>query len=369
MRISDFHALYMAGKSWLSGSNPYVNLQAHTNFAYPPASLPFFGMFTIFDFNLATQLWVFTYVSLFAVALLALALTLKGERRYLYVSIAVLLFLVSFPLQMLLELGQIDLLVANLTIMSLVVERLKRHSVSAVFLSIATLLKGPAVFLLIYFVIFRRDLKYLVHFTFSTFVIVGASLLVVPIKLYWFYLVNVLPTLYSEYSLGESQSIVRVLYLAGLNEPTLQAISVAGFVLLAIFAFCANSNRWAKVFGKRTLRADAMFLMNVLIVLLLSPRSLISPYVWVILPVALFLSALLVEDVRLAYLGVVGLAAFLVNSNPHPYFFFYLGMSVTIIPWMMIGNLMMTISLIPIYIRPNAIFRNVKSQLIHRRRI
>ncbi|MGA2785867.1 MAG: glycosyltransferase family 87 protein [Candidatus Bathyarchaeia archaeon] len=355
VRISDFHALYMAGKSWLSGSNPYVNLQAHTNFAYPPASLPFFGMFTIFDFNLATQLWVFTYVSLFAVALLALALTLKGERRYLYVSIAVLLFLVSFPLQMLLELGQIDLLVANLTIMSLVVERLKRHSVSAVFLSIATLLKGPAVFLLIYFVIFRRDLKYLVHFTFSTFVIVGASLLVVPIKLYWFYLVNVLPTLYSEYSLGESQSIVRVLYLAGLNEPTLQAISVAGFVLLAIFAFCANSNRWAKVFGKRTLRADAMFLMNVLIVLLLSPRSLISPYVWVILPLALFLINLLMDHVKIQYFTWVCLTAVLMNSALSPNFLYY-----RTLPLALIGNLMLTMSLILIYVHPTTIFRIVR---------
>jgi hypothetical protein len=351
----------MAGKSWLLGSNPYVNLQAHTPFVYPPASLPFFGMFAIFDFIFATQLWVFTYISSFVIALLALALTLKRERRYVYISIAVLLLLTSFPFLVLLSLGQIDLLVASLTIISLVGERLKRRFASAVLLSIATLLKGPAVFLLIYFVVFRRDLKYLVHYVISTLVIVGASLFVVPVKLYWFYVVSVLPMLYGEYTLEDSQSIVRVLYLAGLSKPALQTISIAGICLFMIFAFYVNSNKWAKVFGKKTLRSDGMFLMNGLIVLLLSPLSVIYPYVWVILPVALFLSALLVEDVRLAYLGLVGLAAILVNSHPYPTFFYYLGVSVTIVPWVTLGNLMMTLGLIPIYIRPNTIFRNVES--------
>jgi len=193
VRISDFHAFYMAGKSWLLGSNPYVNLQAHTPFVYPPASLPFFGMFAIFDFIFATQLWVFTYISSFVIALLALALTLKRERRYVYISIAVLLLLTSFPFLVLLSLGQIDLLVASLTIISLVGERLKRRFASAVLLSIATLLKGPAVFLLIYFVVFRRDLQYLAHYLFSMLVIVVASLLVVPIRFYWYYVVNVVP--------------------------------------------------------------------------------------------------------------------------------------------------------------------------------
>jgi hypothetical protein len=365
-RVSDFHTFYMAGKSWLSGLNPYVNLQAHISFLYPPTSLPFFGMFAPFEFNLAAQLWTVTYVFMFAVALLSLAFTLKSERRFVYVSIAVLFLLSSFPFQRNIELSQgIDLIIASLTILSLVMERIKHQFASAVLLSIATLMKGPAIFLLIYFVIFRRDLRYLANFLVSTLAIVGAFLLVVPFKLYWEYAVNVLPTLYSEYSLEHSQSIVRLFYLTGLGKPALQAISVVGFGLFALFAFYVNSNKWANSFGKATFRADCMFLMNGLTILFLSPRSLIYPYVWAIIPVALFLSALFIEDVRLAYLGLIGMAAFLMNSNPFPLLFYYLGLSVTSTPWAAMGSLILTVSLIPIFTHPIAISHRFKPRLSH----
>jgi hypothetical protein len=266
------------------------------------------------------------------------------------------------------QLSQIDLLIASLIILSLATERMKHLFASAVLLAAGVLLKGPAVFLLVYFVIFRRDLRYLANFLLSMLVIVGISLLVVPVNLYWYYIVNVLPAQYSEYSLVDSQSIVRLFYLVGLSKPALEAISVAGFVLLAAFAFYVNQNKWANSFGRKMFRADAMFLLNGLVILLLSPRSLIYPYVWTILPVALFLSAFLVEDVKLAYLALIGFATCFLNSS--------VGLSVLsfvtypiILPTFLIGNLIMTLSIIPIYLCPNAIFRNVKSQLMHRRRI
>ena len=55
-----------------------------TEFIYPPTSLPFYSVFALCDFRLASQLWVDTYLSLFAVALLALALTLKDDRGYAF---------------------------------------------------------------------------------------------------------------------------------------------------------------------------------------------------------------------------------------------------------------------------------------------
>src|SRR5208282_5542394 len=38
---TSFGAYYAAGQYWLTGRNPYVGL----GFVYPPASLPFFGLF------------------------------------------------------------------------------------------------------------------------------------------------------------------------------------------------------------------------------------------------------------------------------------------------------------------------------------
>jgi len=365
VEVSDFHVFYMAGKSWLSGLNPYVNLQAHTSFVYPPTSLPFFGIFSIFNFELAAQLWTLMYLSFFATALLFLALTVRGERRLVFVFVATVLFLTSFPVLFLMQLSQgIELIIVSLSILSLVAERTEHLFASAVLLAVGTLLKGPAVFLLIYFVIFRRDLRYLANFLVSMLGIVGISLLVVPVKLYWYFM-NILPTLYAEYSLVDSQSIVRLFYLVGLSKPALEAISVAGFVLLAVFAFYVNQSKWADSFGRKMFRADAMFLLNGLVILFLSPRSLIYPYVWIILPVALFLSALLVEDVKLAYLALIGFATCFLNSS---YVISVLSLVIypLILPTFLIGNLIMTLSIIPIYLCPNAIF-HVKNQLTRNR--
>src|SRR5208337_4772672 len=57
----DFHVYYLTGGSWLSKANPYTLNGRATSFVYPPASLPFFGIFAKLDFNIASQLWAVLY--------------------------------------------------------------------------------------------------------------------------------------------------------------------------------------------------------------------------------------------------------------------------------------------------------------------
>jgi len=323
-----------------------------TAFIYPPTSLPVFGLFGLVDFRLASQLWIVTYFSLFVVALVALALTLKGDRRNVYVSIAVLLFLTSYPLLIMFQLGQSDLLVASFAILSLVCERLKHRLSSAVMLSVATLLKGPAVLLLIYFVLFRKDFGYLARFLASTLLVVAVSLFIVPIQLYWYYAVNVLPTFSTSFALDSNQSITGLVSLAKLTQIT-PVVSVAGFVLFGIFAYRISSRKW--VVDRPALYGDGMFLMNVLVVLLFGPRSTVYPYVVVILPLALFLSGLLMERVRSAYLVAAGVGTFLLNSTISPDFLNY-----RTIPLGLIGSVLMTITLILLYVRPNSAFQRIR---------
>jgi len=159
-----------------------------------------------------------TYFSLFAVAVLALAITIKPGWRYLYVLIAALLVLTSYPLIINMQLGQSDLLVASFGVLSLACERLRRGFMSAVLLSAAVLLKGPAFLLLIYFVIYRRDLGYLAKFLVSTLAIVGISLLVVPANLYQYYFVVFVPRLWGAFGLRSNQSIVGAMSLAGMSQ-------------------------------------------------------------------------------------------------------------------------------------------------------
>jgi hypothetical protein len=352
-RLYDFFNLYqLNGKWWLS---QYVNSQVQSPsvrppIGYPPTSFPFFGFFALFNFGLAAQLWLATCLSLFVVALLALAYTLKSERRLLFVSITILLFLTSYSLRIELGLGQINLLIASLTVLSLVCERVKHPLASAVLLSIGTLLKGPPVLFLIYFVVFRRDLRYLVNFLVCTLGIVAVSLFVVPIQWYLNWILNVAPTL-TRFMSAEFASIT------GMGNLT-PIIFFAGICLLAVFAFYVNSESVIGS-GKTSLRADAMFLMISLVMLLVGRTSYYQDYVWVLLPMALFLSGLMMDEIRTAYIALVAFATFLMNATPYPIFMYYAYSAMTL-PTLMAGNLIMVISLIALYMRPNAIFRNAK---------
>src|SRR5208282_5880980 len=298
---TDFGIYYAAGQSWLAGVNPYLGLR----FVYPPASLPFFGLFALFNFNVAAPLWAVVYLSVFALAFLALLLTIRGRERALFLSIGVLLFLTSFPFQQELLFNQINLLVASISILSLVSQKMRRKFASSLLLSIATLLKGPPILLLIYFVLFRRDLRYLAYFLISIVTVVGLSLLAVPVHLYWYYFTYVatLLSVAATASASTNQSVVGYMSNVGLSYLT-PIVSLACVGLFAFFAFYVNSNKFPHASDKQSIRADAMFLMNVLVMLLFVSRAWIQDYVWVILPLALVLSSLLILDVKLAYLAL-----------------------------------------------------------------
>ena len=95
-----------------------------------------------------------------------------------------------------------------------------------------------------------------------------------------------------------------------------------------------------------------MFLFNVLVMLLFAPTRAneIHPYVWVILPSALFLSAILMEHIRTEFLAMIGVGAFLLNSNLVPGFLNYEVLSLELV-----GNIITSLCLLFLYVRPTAI--------------
>src|SRR5208282_2191318 len=124
----DFNYFYTAGWLFLHHENPYNN----TFFVYPPTSIPFYAIFAFFNLDLAMQLWRVTYFGMFGIALLGLCLTLDSKRRSLYVLLALLLMFTSYPLLILMRVGQNDLLVGSLTVLALVFQRIQRNVASAV---------------------------------------------------------------------------------------------------------------------------------------------------------------------------------------------------------------------------------------------
>jgi len=318
-----------------------------TPFIYPPASLPFYAFFALFNIELAGWLWMINYLIVFIATVVVLAFTLGGVRRTYFVSLAGVLFFTSYPLLIMMNLGQVDLLVASLSILSLAVQRLKHENASAIILSCATLLKGPPFLLLVYFVFYRRNLRYLLRFVLASLGIVAASLLIVPLQYYVYYFGTIAPHVASV--VKEDTMNQSLLSYTSSNVLTL-VVAILGALIFSIFALGISSKKLGGT-GADSLRDDGMFLLNVLVLLLLSPRTWPGTYVWIILPVALFLSNLLLGRVRILYLIGVCFDAFLLNANLSQFFLQF--SNYDILPLAISGNLMLAAILVLTLLRPS----------------
>jgi len=353
---ADFNIFYTAGANWLAHTNPYLSTYPGL-FVYPPSLLPLYGAFALFRPDTAALLWMGTYFAVFAATSFLAALTLQGERRALFASILPLLFFTSFPLLIMMELGQSDLLVASLSILSLVLLRMNRKHLSPLFLSIAVLMKGAPVFLLIYFVLYRRDFRYLINFLIFTLLIVGLSALVVPLSWYSYFLTDVVPSLSVVQTEPMNQSIIRYVAMVGLGDAS-SLVSIAGAAIFSFFSFVIG--RRLSTLRNEPLQNDSFFLLNVLVMLLLGPRSWPATYVWVIIPLALFLSSILTENVRLVYLAFLGLGTILLSSTLVQFFLVQAisqmnHLQLTELPLLIIGNTIMVVSVTLLLVRINAV--------------
>ncbi len=335
----DFNLFYLAGHAILTHTEI-------TRFIYPPPSIPFYEFFALFNIDLASWLWMITYLIVFIAAVAGLALTLGGIRRAYFVSLTGVLAFTSFPLLIMMNLGQVDLLVASLSILSLAMQRLEHENASAILLSCATLLKGPPLLLLIYFSLYRRDLRYFLRFVVITLVMTAASLVVVPLNVYARYFGIVAPkvSVVSPSSLNQS--------LLSYTSSTLfsAVVIIAGVVVFSIFTLWITSKKF-RMTVTDPLRDDGMFLLNVLVILLLSPRTWPGTYVWIILPVALFLSNLLQGKVKILYLMAVCFDTVLLNANLSQLFLQF--STYDILPLAITGNIMLTLILALTFLRPS----------------
>jgi hypothetical protein len=108
-----------------------------------------------------------------------------------------------------------------------------------------------------------------------------------------------------------------------------------------------------------------MFLLNGLVVLFFSPHSLIYPYAWTVLPLALFLSSVMLEKCRFAYLLLAGIAGPFLSSQPTGWTGYFLASNYFVsmaVPTILIGNSIVIASLIPIYLHPNTEFHRIEDR-------
>lgn len=287
----DFFAYFRAGQAYLRGQDPYMGTRDGQTYIYPPTLVPFYAQLARLDYETARRLWVGIYTFFFSIAVfLLMQLIAQRDRKHLAVILGVIL-LVSYPLRYLIRQGQIDLIVASLNFSSLAFYLFNRKNLSAAFLAVSTLVKLNPLFLLITFVIFFRDWKYLLRYGAIIAALVAVSLLFMPLKWYWMYAVQVLPSLTKSTGLFFNQTPLR--FIAGSRYlPRLMTILV--ILVAVVFAWFAGKQflPFRHFLGaprqspQAVYRACVFFLINSIITLFASGSAWIMAYVWFILPLA-----------------------------------------------------------------------------------
>ena len=106
--------------------------------------------------------------------------------------------------------------------------------------------------------------------------------------------------------------------------------------------------------------ADAMFLLNVLVMLQFNLRTEAYSYVWVILPIALFLSGVLMGKITAWYVAAFGLATFMFNSTNGVKIYGPESLPLFQEPFEIIGSVILMVLLILICLRPTRIFKSIQ---------
>lgn len=311
MRNVDFFAYHNGGSRFIHGENPYYFEQSgsktFSDFIYPPAFLPVFGLISRLEYDLARTLWALGYGLAHLAALGMLTWACSPRLRGPVLVFGSALTLLSFPLLMHIHNGQADVWVSSLTVGGLAMYARGHRSTAAALVAAAALLKVSPLLLLAFFVLYLRDWRFLRDFTLAGAGMAALSLVWVPVDLYWDYAVNILPAVGAGSDYWLNQSLIR--FFA--QTPWLaQSVSLGGLGAFGLYAWLAG-RRAEPLPGRQSmdvrfrtpLTADhlpvmGMFLLNLLVILLFSGRAWSMMYAWTILPTALVLAAALNRPVR-----------------------------------------------------------------------
>jgi hypothetical protein len=320
----DFFAYYNAGSRFLKNENPYFwgnDAQGNpiiADYIYPPAVLPFFSLLTRMPYELARLVWVIAYGLIFAGILAWMVLSFSPEWRDVFLASALVLILVSFPLMSHLEHGQVDIIIISLILASFLFYAWKKPLLAAILLAAATLIKVSPVFLLIYFVVFRHDLRFLLTYIGSLVILVAFSLLFVPFGWYVDYVRYVLPEVAKGDSFWLNESISKYLsFSPGISR----AAGIAGLILLAAVVglisrkYTAEERNVRLPLGKDGTIGELVFILNLAGTLIFPGRAWVSTYVWLIIPSAWLVVIMLTGRLKLPWAAGIGAGIALVSAK------------------------------------------------------
>jgi len=327
LRNVDFFAYYNAGTRFEKDDNPYFygypELGDFSDYIYPPTMLPAFGLLSRMAYDQARLFWLglnmFSYLFCFCFLLVAV----RREILQTFFTSGLLLTIASFPLLMHIHNGQSDVLIISIMLLGYLAYIKRFKSLSACLFALATLIKVSPVLFLIFFVVFLRDYRFLLYFFLWSIGLMLVSMLVVPFQLYLNYFFQVLPEVGKGTSNWLNQSIVK--FFPSSQGFLAQTISLAGLGLFGWFAWWLG-RRYPKdqrdpsgTLGEVHTISEAVFFLNMLIILIFAGKAWSMTYVWVILPSALLVARLLESQPQSWFLAIVGFGIFLMLSKVYGY--------------------------------------------------
>lgn len=322
----DFFVYYIAGSRLLDGDNPYFfgrDPQGNpviSDYHYPPVFLPIFSLFARLEFDWARFLWLVLYTLSYLAILAAMARRQPDGWAMPFLALSLMLSLLAYPLLGHILTGQADVFVMVLLVGSYLGYAAKQRLLSAVLLALGTALKVSPVFLLVYFVLFFRDFRYLLFYLASLAAISALALFFVPLSYYADYVFRVLPALSAGTDMSLSQSLVSYFSFSPLLS---MLISIFGLVGLAGLDWLIGNPRLPA--GREAMlplagdhfRSELVFILNLGWVLIFHSGAWPYTYVWLILPSAWLLVGLIRHQVKPGYLAVVALGVLLLLAKDY----------------------------------------------------
>jgi hypothetical protein len=301
----DFFQYYAGGHNWDVGVDPYLNhpddsrVIQHprhdrsdiSGYIYPPTLLPLFGALAQTDYDTARAVWLALNVSAFALMVLVAVAVSRGRRLEVFTA-AVLLTMVSFAFFYHVHEGQIDMIVAALGVSAFLLYPRWRGWPSAALLAVAVAVKVSPVLLIAVIALYYRDWRFVLKTLACGVAVFAVSLAFVDLALYREYVTSILPAIAGSDASLYNQTPFRF----WAKYPTAVKIgSTLGYAALLFLAWVTgrNSRRLPQAERRADLGTErnAVLLLAVVLMLLFSPLSWQMAYVWVIVPLALVLTA------------------------------------------------------------------------------
>lgn len=242
----DFDEYYHSPIVAFSGGNPYLGGAGFfTPSVYPPTVFIFFYPLTLFPYIIAEKIWVFLSLIFLVASFIFIFKIFKEnlfETRNLIVS--GLIFFTFFPIKFTLGMGQINIFIFLLLVLSIYLYQKKLDNFSGFFLGIPLILKLFPVLLVLYFLIQKRlkiissIILTIVATSVLTYFIVGSTM-----NLY--FLQKVLPSLLGGWKEDYYNQALSGFLMRGIADIELRNILkillTIGLIIISLFAVVKKS--------------------------------------------------------------------------------------------------------------------------------